>query len=283
MEARKRDKLMRNKLRQAMHWGRLDMAREALESLDHGEASIIDLNENLMWSLIHNSPDFVQLFLDYGAKVSRLMPTDDFMLRLHKSRSEVERNVSMHRLEYLVRHPIPSPNDVGGAFSQERIAFALEELYEEASQEPCCRIGVAWLTMIEICCAVTRHLWRLGLAAVAGWTSLLHWASCSPLAACLHASKLLQGSSLCAVYSSLCALSHGVPSGDFSACRPSTTRSCTFANCATASGALHRATPARTRTPPNCTHAQLRSTWSVCCAHWWIPRTACGGTTPSLI
>eukprot|EP00054_Salpingoeca_dolichothecata_P012515 m.69394 g.69394 ORF g.69394 m.69394 type:complete len:1427 (-) comp19982_c0_seq1:42-4322(-) len=69
-----------NKLRQAMRWDRLDIAKDALMkevNLNNEELSAC-LGKNLMWALKNNNPEFVELCLDSGAKVSQLVPTSDF-------------------------------------------------------------------------------------------------------------------------------------------------------------------------------------------------------------
>ena len=79
---------MGKKMRQAMLWNKLDVAKSALEAQETEDSKSKEasrtksdgskmtpeeeknewLNENLMFALENNNPDFVQLFLEHGAK-----------------------------------------------------------------------------------------------------------------------------------------------------------------------------------------------------------------------
>eukprot|EP00050_Salpingoeca_kvevrii_P002038 m.185860 g.185860 ORF g.185860 m.185860 type:complete len:1506 (-) comp10522_c1_seq1:295-4812(-) len=67
------------KLKQAMLWNRLDMAKKALQSAGASKEEQREMEEilnfNLMWALKHNSPDFVELYLEHGANAWSLRPT----------------------------------------------------------------------------------------------------------------------------------------------------------------------------------------------------------------
>eukprot|EP00049_Salpingoeca_infusionum_P005565 m.93692 g.93692 ORF g.93692 m.93692 type:complete len:1531 (-) comp13006_c0_seq1:106-4698(-) len=75
-----------NKLKQAILFDRIDVAREALQAADYSRIQQSDdaatlaftLSDNLMFALLSNKPQFVQLLLDFGAKVSKLKPTASF-------------------------------------------------------------------------------------------------------------------------------------------------------------------------------------------------------------
>eukprot|EP00049_Salpingoeca_infusionum_P008437 m.138586 g.138586 ORF g.138586 m.138586 type:complete len:1531 (-) comp14013_c0_seq4:2142-6734(-) len=75
-----------NKLKQAMFFDRLDTARQALQQSDqhhlvgkHDPADLDKaLSEGLMYALLYNKPEFVDLYMTFGAKVAKLQPTQAF-------------------------------------------------------------------------------------------------------------------------------------------------------------------------------------------------------------
>eukprot|EP00055_Hartaetosiga_balthica_P002905 m.5717 g.5717 ORF g.5717 m.5717 type:complete len:1485 (+) comp2458_c0_seq1:201-4655(+) len=71
------DSTPKNKILQAMFFDKIEAARKALEQLTESEKEEC-LNDNLMAALVNNKPEFVQLYLDYGARISNLKPTKSY-------------------------------------------------------------------------------------------------------------------------------------------------------------------------------------------------------------
>eukprot|EP00043_Microstomoeca_roanoka_P012869 m.125275 g.125275 ORF g.125275 m.125275 type:complete len:1533 (-) comp15614_c1_seq2:98-4696(-) len=101
------DRSLLNKLKQAMYFDRIDVARKAL-----AEASEEDIkqciNSNLMAALLNNKPNFVELYLSYDAKIYQLQPTDTKFD--YSSRELNELPKFAHAIEELYRKEADRPH-----------------------------------------------------------------------------------------------------------------------------------------------------------------------------
>jgi hypothetical protein len=127
-----------------MNFDSLDMAKRTLKELStavidskkaaskgddaiHIDKSVYDdlLNNNLMFALTNNSPEFVELYLDYGASVSSLKPTHPELTTKHKKDiAKLDgRKTKGKKLQLQTYMPKLPP-----------VALAVEELYQSAGQ-----------------------------------------------------------------------------------------------------------------------------------------------------
>uniref|UniRef100_UPI0031F5DB14 TRPM2 chanzyme n=1 Tax=Salpingoeca rosetta (strain ATCC 50818 / BSB-021) TaxID=946362 RepID=UPI0031F5DB14 len=118
-----------NKLKQAMYFDQLDVAKRALsEASKNGQHNEIAacINDNLMAAMMHNKPHFVELYLGFDAKIYELKPSEEvaktnitaldelpsFALAIEelykreakKPHSHVQRLVSLSNTDVLGRH-----------------------------------------------------------------------------------------------------------------------------------------------------------------------------------
>eukprot|EP00051_Salpingoeca_urceolata_P006020 m.80019 g.80019 ORF g.80019 m.80019 type:complete len:1488 (-) comp14647_c0_seq3:1599-6062(-) len=87
---------LKNKIKQAMLWKRLDIATDALTAFksQHDSEEFQEcLATNLLWALKNNSPEFVELFIEYGVKVWKLTPEQDLPPSPHKAQTAKKRRV----------------------------------------------------------------------------------------------------------------------------------------------------------------------------------------------
>eukprot|EP00053_Salpingoeca_punica_P025338 m.16890 g.16890 ORF g.16890 m.16890 type:complete len:1448 (+) comp7747_c0_seq1:367-4710(+) len=81
LTANKQVEGLSQRLLQAMTWDRLEIARKVLAAraedrrAEEDDAFSKDINKSLMHALKHNNPDFVELYIEYGAKPHFLKPT----------------------------------------------------------------------------------------------------------------------------------------------------------------------------------------------------------------
>merc|ERR1719201_1556255 len=134
-----------------MNFDRLDLAKETLKSLSmavvaddykrpadddnfHIRQHAYDdlLNNNLMYALTHNSPEFVKLYLDYGASVSQLKPTHPGLLHTHREQVAKLGSDKRRTKDRRLRRQLPQ---------LPLVALAVEELYEAAGQSSHSHVG----------------------------------------------------------------------------------------------------------------------------------------------
>eukprot|EP00049_Salpingoeca_infusionum_P018811 m.358873 g.358873 ORF g.358873 m.358873 type:complete len:1618 (-) comp18327_c0_seq1:37-4890(-) len=86
---------LKNKLRQAMFFESLDVARQelsdAMADTEKAKEIPVVVNDNLMSALLHNQPAFVNLYMEYGAHVCELKPTRKEFVDAERDRSEIDK------------------------------------------------------------------------------------------------------------------------------------------------------------------------------------------------
>lgn len=139
-----------------MHFQRLDMAKDALRRLDTDliqkqlrentpetekdslmkhlptVSRVTVLNNGLMAALSANKPEFVRLYLDQGAQVLKLQPTDGTLLKEHK---DLQKRVKAVERNSEAGKDVPAPAHWERELSQlPDCAVAIEQLYMERAR-----------------------------------------------------------------------------------------------------------------------------------------------------